>query len=85
MKPLILMGVLLHAPLLSRGLILFFSLCHCCILFGVRVPMGKIVFVLFFGGGENLSFVCVICFLCVYYSRHSHYTFPGCFLGKQSG
>lgn len=39
----------------------------------------------FWGGRENLSFVCVICFLCVYYSRHSHYTFPGCFLGKQSG
>lgn len=46
--------------------------------------MGKIDF-LFLGGGENLSFVRVICFLCVYYSRHSHYTFPGCFLGKQSG
>lgn len=48
-------------------------------------PYGENRFSFFGGGRENLSFVCVICFLCVYYSRHSHYTFPGCFLGKQSG
>lgn len=65
MKPLILMGVLLHAPLLSRGLILFFSLCHCCILFGVRVPMGKIVVLFFLGGGESLFCMCDLFFVCV--------------------